>query len=68
MEDKAPHTFDKLAKPAQRALANAGINTLEELSQLTEAELMRLHGMGKIALQIIKADMLKHQIPFKTKT
>lgn len=67
MTDNATHLFDKLAKPAQRALANAGINTLEQLSQLTEAELMRLHGIGKNALQTIKTDMAKHQIHFQNK-
>ncbi|MDB5000834.1 MAG: hypothetical protein JWR76_1911 [Mucilaginibacter sp.] len=30
MTDKATHLFDKLAKPAQRALANVGIKTLEQ--------------------------------------
>jgi DNA-directed RNA polymerase alpha subunit len=67
MRDEATHLFDKLAKPAQRALANAGIKTLEQLSQLAEAELMQLHGIGKNALQTIKAEMVKHQIHFKNK-
>jgi DNA-directed RNA polymerase alpha subunit len=67
MTDKATHLFDKLAKPAQRALANAGIKTLEQLSQLTEAEFMQLHGIGKNALQTIKIEMVKYQIHFKIK-
>jgi DNA-directed RNA polymerase alpha subunit len=67
MTDKATHLFDKLAKPAQRALANAGIKTLEQLSQLTEAEFMQLHGIGKNTLQTIKADMAKYQIYFQIK-
>nr|WP_294944784.1 DNA-directed RNA polymerase subunit alpha C-terminal domain-containing protein [uncultured Mucilaginibacter sp.] len=44
----------KLAKPAHRALAGAGINNLEDLSKLTEAELMQLHGIGNNALQTLK--------------
>jgi DNA-directed RNA polymerase alpha subunit len=67
MTDKATNLFDKLAKPAQRALANAGIKTLEQLSQLTEAEFMQLHGIGKNTLQTIKADMAKYKIHFQIK-
>jgi hypothetical protein len=37
-EKKEGHPFDKLSKPAQRALANADIKTLEQLSALTEKE------------------------------
>lgn len=40
----------KLAKPAQRALAGAGITRLSQLSKITEAELAKLHGMGPKAL------------------
>jgi DNA-directed RNA polymerase alpha subunit len=68
MTDKAMHLFDKLAKPAQRALANEGIKTLDQLSQLTEAELMQLHGIGKNALQTIKTTMREHQIHFQDKS
>jgi hypothetical protein len=48
---KEKHSFDKLAKPAQRALANARINSFEDLSKLSEKEFMKLHGIGKNALQ-----------------
>ena len=35
-----------LAGPARRALAAAGYTRLEQLTQISEAELRRLHGMG----------------------
>ena len=45
-----------LAKPAQRALANAGITNLQQLSKFTEEEIAALHGIGRNAiLQIRKA-------------
>jgi DNA-directed RNA polymerase alpha subunit len=69
MKEKiANHSFDKLAKPAQRALANAGIKTLEQLSQLTEAEFMKLHGIGKNALQTLKAVMDENGLSFAKKS
>ncbi len=40
----------RLAKPAQRALANAGYTKLAQLTKVTEAELAKLHGMGPKAL------------------
>jgi len=42
--------LSKLAAPAQRALASAGIQRLEQLTKFTEAEIKHLHGMGPNAL------------------
>jgi len=39
-----------LARPAQRALAGAGIQTLEQLAKFSEAEIKALHGIGPNAL------------------
>lgn len=39
-----------VSKPALRALARAGYSTIEELSDVSEAELALLHGMGPNAL------------------
>jgi len=44
----------KLAKPAQRALAGAGITTLKQAAKLSEEELSALHGIGQNAVQQIK--------------
>jgi DNA-directed RNA polymerase alpha subunit len=63
-EAKENHPFNKLAKPVQRALANAGINNLEELAKLTEKELMKLHGIGKSTLPILKEAIAKKQLSF----
>ena len=40
----------KLAQPAQRALAAAGIQKLEQLTRFSEAEIKQLHGIGPNAL------------------
>ena len=61
------HPFDKLAKPAQRALASAGITSLEDLSKLSEKEFIKLHGIGKNALQKLKADMTENGLSFTEK-
>lgn len=64
---KTDYPFPKLSQPAQRALANAGITSIAQLAQLTEAEFMRLHGIGKSSLEPLKAAMAEHQLSFKSK-
>jgi DNA-directed RNA polymerase alpha subunit len=41
----------KLAAPAQRALAGAGIQNLKQLSSFSESEIKELHGIGPNALK-----------------
>jgi hypothetical protein len=43
-----------LAKPARRALVEAGYWRLEQLTDLSEAELKRLHGVGPKALDLLR--------------
>lgn len=42
-----------LAAPARRALASAGIQTLDQLVKLTEAELRRLYSVGPNAVKLL---------------
>ena len=49
----------QLSSPAQQALANANITSLEQLSHWTENELSQLHGIGPSALKTLK-QALKH--------
>jgi len=39
--------FPKIASPAQRALAGAGCAHLKQLTRVSEAELLQLHGVGR---------------------
>ena len=63
--DNLTDPFAQLARPAQRALANANIKTLKQLSEITEVELMQLHGIGKNALQTLNAIMADNDLLFK---
>ncbi|WP_274910617.1 helix-hairpin-helix domain-containing protein [Streptomyces sp. WZ-12] len=40
--------------PATRALASAGISTLAQIAELTDAELLALHGVGPKAVRILR--------------
>jgi DNA-directed RNA polymerase alpha subunit len=57
----------QLAKPAQRALNGAGITNLEQLSELTEEDLMKLHGMGPKAMDQLRAAMEEKSLSFANK-
>ena len=54
----------KLSKPAQRALAGAGYTHLEQLTKVTEAELMKLHGMGPKAMGQLRLAMADKGLAF----
>lgn len=43
----------KLAAPARRALASAGIFTLDDLQRISPQALADLHGMGPNALAVL---------------
>lgn len=49
----------KLAAPARRALAAAGVETLDELSRWKANDLAALHGMGPNAMKTLKAALAK---------
>ena len=59
--------LSKLAAPAQRAIQNAGIKTLEQLAKHSEAEIAELHGIGKNAIVTIKAVLKANGLALKKK-
>jgi DNA-directed RNA polymerase alpha subunit len=54
----------RLGKPAQRALAAAGYVRLDQLTQVSEAELLQLHGMGPKALEQIRSALAAKGLSF----
>lgn len=55
----------KLAKPAQRALASAGIASLTDVASWSQAELATLHGMGPNAIVTLEAALASRGLTFK---
>lgn len=58
-KNKHPY-FSFLGAPAIRALENAGIKNLKQLSKKKEKELLMLHGLGKAGLASIKIELRKN--------
>lgn len=44
----------RLSNPAKRALSQAGYFKLEQFTQLQEKEVLKLHGMGPKAIELIR--------------
>jgi DNA-directed RNA polymerase alpha subunit len=58
----------KLASPAQRALAAAGITRLAQLTRMSEAELQQLHGIGPNAIRTLRHALQEKGLSFLKET
>lgn len=65
--EKKESDLPKLASPAQRALANAGIENLAHLAKLSEVEIKELHGIGPNALITLRAALKAKGLSFAKK-
>jgi len=54
-----------LFAPARRALENNGIHSLEQLSRLSEAEVLMLHGMGRTSIPILRRVLRSNRMSFR---
>jgi len=54
----------KLASPAQRALAGAGITQLVQLTRMSEKELLQLHGIGPNAIKTLRLALQEKGLSF----
>jgi hypothetical protein len=54
----------KLGAPAERALVNAGIKNLKQLTKFTEAEIKQLHGVGPNALDKLNQALAERELSF----
>lgn len=54
-----------LSAPARRALENFGIKSIQDLSNYSEKELLKLHGFGKSSLPIINKALIAEGLKFR---
>jgi DNA-directed RNA polymerase alpha subunit len=55
----------RLSAPARRALETNGITTLQQLSQFSEKDILKYHGMGPASLPKLKAALEEEGLSFK---
>jgi len=56
--------FPKLAAPARRALSAAGYTRLDQLAQVSEPDLEKLHGMGPTAIAALREALHERGLSF----
>lgn len=54
----------ELSNPARRALMGAGYVRLEQFTRLSEAEVLRLHGMGPKGIELIRRALQTRGLSF----
>lgn len=54
-----------LSAPARRALENHGITTLQELSNYSEKDILKFHGMGPASLPKLRSALQASGLSFK---
>lgn len=60
-EDDLP----KVGSPAQRALAAIGVTRLIQVTRLSEAQLLQLHGVGPKAIKILRIALEEKGLTFR---
>lgn len=65
-EDYSPESDlpTNIGRPATRALVGAGYTRLEQLAGVTEAELLRLHGVGPKAIRLLREALAARGLAF----
>jgi mannose-6-phosphate isomerase-like protein (cupin superfamily) len=58
--------FPKLSAPARRALSGAGYTRLDQLTQVSESDLGKLHGIGPTAIKALRAALDERGLAFNT--
>ena len=53
-----------ISAPARRALAGAGYSRLDQLTGVTERELLKLHGMGPKAANLLRQALAARGLSF----
>jgi DNA-directed RNA polymerase alpha subunit len=59
--------FPNIGKPATRALTHDGYYTLDQLTKVTESEILKLHGVGPKAVRILNEALKEKQLYFAGK-
>jgi hypothetical protein len=54
-----------LSRPARRALQGAGLTSLARIADVTEADVLRLHGVGPTAIVRLRAALAERGLAFR---
>lgn len=54
-----------MGRPANAALVDLGITTLDQVAELTEKELLAIHGVGPKAVRILAEELAARKLSFR---
>ncbi len=54
----------RIGRPATNALAHVGLSRLDQLTAYTEAELLKMHGVGPKAVSILRDELAAKGLSF----
>lgn len=57
--------LNNLPNPAKRAFKNAGIETIDDLLNYSETQILELHGIGKKGVATLKENLAKFNLSLK---
>jgi len=57
-----------MGRPAERALYGAGYTRLEQLANIPEADILKLHGMGPKAMDVLRRALGEAGLSFGEKS
>lgn len=58
----------KISKPANRELHNAGFYRIEQFTEVTESDILKIHGVGPKAVRILNDVLKKKGLSFAEKS
>jgi hypothetical protein len=64
-QSQSVNNLPKLAAPAQRALAAAGVRRLNDLTKFSEAEIKGWHGIGPNAIEQLRGALKEQGLNFR---
>ncbi|MFD0960027.1 RNA polymerase alpha subunit C-terminal domain-containing protein [Paenibacillus chungangensis] len=67
-QDRKPKSgfLSQLSNPARRALEHEGIATLQKLSEYTERDILRLHGIGPSSMPKLREALQSQGLSFQS--
>lgn len=65
LKEPASGFLAHLSNPARNALLHQGIDTIQKLSEFTEKEILKIHGIGKASLPVFWQALEEKGLSFK---
>jgi uncharacterized protein YdhG (YjbR/CyaY superfamily) len=66
VEENMVASFGKIGMPATNAFLHTGIKSINDIPKYSEADLLKIHGVGPKAISILKTSLRKYKLKLKS--